>query len=173
MARPRPLVVDITNERSRHAGGHFDKGGCIVVGNARERRNRTVTILSPFAAAHARGAFTEPQFSIGQRFGTHWDLGGLKGYIASINLECPTFGNGSCDRLTATEAQVTHRQRFHEAEVLLGPVTCTLLIWAICLDETLEECGHRLGWKDRRQASAAAVERMRDALERLLGLWKT
>src|SRR5262245_57706595 len=152
-------LADVTNERVKQAGGHFEHGGRLIVGSARDRRDRTVTILSPFEVAHARGTFTDGQYHAGERFYAHWSLGGMLGCLASIDLQCATFGNGGNGHLAATEAQVTHRQHYHEAEKLLGLETTMLVRWIICEGETFETAGHRLGWRDRRQASAAATER--------------
>jgi hypothetical protein len=119
MARRRLTVTvfaDPTPERLRHAVAW-------TVGNARDRRDRTVTILDPFTHAFHRGVFSPGQYDAGQKFRLHWDRGGLKGALANPRLELG-FGNVFTDRadgLPRSEAEERHRAQYRTAVRLVGP----------------------------------------------------
>jgi len=46
-----------------------------------------------------------------------------------------------------------------------------VLEWAVCREFALERIGQVLGWTSRPQAYAAALERMKAALDELCRLW--
>ena len=64
-----------------------------------------------------------------------------------------------------------HRQRYREAVQAVGKIGSHVLDWTVCRDVALEQVGNTLGWTSRAQAYAAAVERMRTALDELCRLW--
>jgi hypothetical protein len=73
--------------------------------------------------------------------------------------------------MAKTENQVFHRQRYREAVQAAGKIGSHVLEWAVCREVALEQVGHALGWSSRPQAYAAALERMKAALDELCKLW--
>ena len=73
--------------------------------------------------------------------------------------------------MAKTEAQVFHRQRYREATQAVGKIGSHVLEWAVCREIPLDQVGYTLGWGTRPQAYAAAVERMKTALDALCELW--
>ena len=73
--------------------------------------------------------------------------------------------------MAKTENQVFHRQRYREATQVLGKIGSHVLDCAICREVPLEHVGYTLGWTSRPQAYAAAVERLKTALDELRKLW--
>jgi hypothetical protein len=97
---------------------------------------------------------------------------GLSGALASPALDrvfAADFGDFST--MARTEQQVFHRQRYREAVQSVGKVGGHVLDWTVCREATLEQVGNTLGWASRAQAYAAAVERMKMALDQLCALW--
>src|SRR5262245_43280311 len=82
--REAQIVAMPTPERLRHAAD-FEES------DARDRRHRVITILNPFPAAYRRGQFTERQHAAGEKFHVHYERGGLRGALASINFDI-SFG---------------------------------------------------------------------------------
>jgi hypothetical protein len=52
-----------------------------------------------------------------------------------------------------------------------GKIGSHVLEWAVCREIALEQVGQTLGWSSRPQAYAAAVERLKTALDELCKLW--
>ncbi len=73
--------------------------------------------------------------------------------------------------MAKSESQVFHRQRYREATQSVGKIGSHVLDWAVCREVVLEQVGYTLGWSSRAQAYAAAVERMKAALDELCKLW--
>src|SRR5262245_25501464 len=78
---------------------------------------------------------------------------------------------GAYTGMAKTENQLFHRQRYREATQAVGKIGSHVLEWAVCREIALEQVGHTLGWSSRPQAYAAAVERMKTALDALCKLW--
>jgi len=70
-----------------------------------------------------------------------------------------------------SEGQVFHRQRYREAVQAIGKIGSHVLDSVICREFGFEQVGYALGWTSRPQAHAAAVERMKVALDELCRLW--
>jgi hypothetical protein len=73
--------------------------------------------------------------------------------------------------MAKTESQLFHRQRYREAAQAAGKIGSHVLEWAVCREIALEQVGQTLGWSSRPQAYAAAVERLKTALDELCKLW--
>ena len=67
--------------------------------------------------------------------------------------------------------QSDREQRYREAVQALGKIGSHVLEWAVCREFALERIGQVLGWTSRPQAYAAALERMKAALDELCRLW--
>jgi len=143
-----------TPERVRRAGKDVARGnsGQITMRHA------------PLERAFARGALTAEQYSAGQKYRHHWYHAGLSGGLISVGL-------GAYAGMAKTERQVFHRQRYREAVQVLGKISSHVLEWAVCREFGLEQIGQALGWTSRPQAYAAALERMKAALDELCRLW--
>src|SRR5262245_7723083 len=73
--------------------------------------------------------------------------------------------------MAKTEAQVFHRQRYREAVQHIGMIGAAVVEQVACQEISLEQAGYKLGWGSKPQAIAAATERMKAALDRLVELW--
>jgi hypothetical protein len=164
-SRKEPLVERralATPERLRRAGADFERGhtGQITMRD------------SPLERAFARNALTPEQYSAGQKYRHHWYHAGLADRLESIDLN-RIFATdlGGYSGMAKTEGQLFHRQRYREAAQAVGKIGSHVLEWAVCREMALEQVGQTLGWNSRPQAYAAAVERMKTALDELCKLW--
>jgi hypothetical protein len=151
-----------TIERVRRAGADFERGdtGQITMRD------------SPLERAFARHVIAQDQYSAGQKYRHHWYHAGLSDQLVSVDLNrifAADLGNFS--GMPKTEVQVFHRQRYREATQAAGQIGSHVLNWAVCREIPLEQVGYTLGWNSRAQAYAAAVERMKAALDELRRLW--
>ncbi len=140
-----------TPERLRRAGADVERGhsGQITMRDA------------PLERAFARNAIT-----------AHWYHAGLAGYLQSVDLDrVLAIDLGAYAGMAKTENQVFHRQRYREAAQAAGKIGSHVLEWAVCREIALEQVGYALGWSSRPQAYAAALERMKAALDELCKLW--
>jgi hypothetical protein len=151
-----------TQERVRRAGADFERGdtGQITMRD------------SPLERAFMRNAITQEQYSAGQKYRHHWYHAGLADPLGSIDLN-RIFATdlGRFSPMAKTENQVFHRQRYRQAAQAVGKIGSHVLDWAVCREIPLEQIGYTLGWGSRPQAYAAAVERMKTALDELRELW--
>ena len=151
-----------TPERVRRAGSDFERGdtGQITMRD------------SPLERAFARGVITQEQYSAGQKYRHHWYHAGLSDRLGSLDLDRVfTTDLGSFSGMARTEHQVFHRQRYREAVQVIGKIGSHVLDWTVCREIEFEQVGNSLGWSSRPQAYAAAVERMKSALDELCKLW--
>lgn len=153
--------------RLRHAAGAFEVGDD-------QQGGRVYTMVdTPLARAHARRVISDMQYRALSKFKHHWTCAGLE----------PSFGSSDLDRvfgsdvtgysgMARTEAQVFHRQRYREAVTVIGLIASRVVEAVACEERKLEDAGSAiLGWKHPLQARAAAVEKLRDAGERLAREW--
>ena len=148
-----------TPERMRLAGADFERGdsGHITMRD------------SPLERAFARKVVTPEQYAAGQKYRLHWYQAGLCGALESVDLNRVVLRNYA--GMTRTESQAFHSQRFREAAHALGNVESRVLELVVCRDVALDRVGYALGWNNRHQAYAAAVERMKNGLDALCNLW--
>jgi uncharacterized protein DUF6456 len=164
--KDEPLAVEQrarpTPERIRRAGADFERGdtGQITMRD------------SPLERARARNLITHQQYSVGQKYRHHWYHAGLADQLQSIDVE-RIFASDRTNfsAMAKTEAQVFHRQRYREATQAVGKIGSHVLDWVVCRETPLDQVGYTLGWGSRPQAYAAAVERMKTALDELSKLW--
>ena len=151
-----------TPERLRRAGGDFERGdtGQITMRD------------SPLERIFARGVVTQEQYSAGQKYRHHWYHAGLCDPLGSVDLNRVLVTDlGSFSGMAKTENQVFHRQRYRAAAQAVGKIGSHVLDCAVCREIALDQVGYALGWSSRAQAYAAAVERMKTALDELCKLW--
>jgi hypothetical protein len=163
--RKQPLVERRalpTPERLRRAGADVERGdsGQITMRD------------SPLERAFARNALTAEQYSAGQKYRHHWYHAGLAGRLGSLDLNrILAVDLGAYAGMAKTENQLFHRQRYREAVQAIGKIGSCVLEWAVCREVAIDQVGHALGWSSRAQAYAAALERMKAALDELCKLW--
>src|SRR5262245_62698379 len=75
------------------------------------------------------------------------------------------YGDGEDGKPTLSSAKIPGS---HASRRKIGS---HVLEWAVCREIALEQIGQTLGWNSRPQAYAAAVERMKTALDELCKLW--
>jgi hypothetical protein len=151
-----------TPERMRRAGRDFERGDT----------GRITMRDSPLERSFSRGVITPEQYSAAQKYRHHWYHAGLSGAIASLALDRVFIaGFGDFSTMARTEQQVFHRQRYREAVQSVGKIGAHVLDWTVCREASFEQVGNTLGWASRAQAYAAAVERMKIALDQLCALW--
>jgi hypothetical protein len=163
--RKEPLVERRalpTPERLRRAGADLERGdsGQITMRD------------SPLERAFARNALTAEQYSAGQKYRHHWYHAGLASPLGSPDLNrVLAVDIGAYAGMAKTENQLFHRQRYREAAQAAGKIGSYVLEWAVCREVALDQVGQALGWSSRAQAYAAALERMKAALDELCKLW--
>jgi hypothetical protein len=155
MAKRRSVRVEVyaspTNERLSHCAAW-------VVGNARRRSDRTVTVLDAVEHGHGRGAFTDGQLHAAQKYRHHWFHSGLRGLFATPSLELGhVFHSDRADFLARSEHEELHRRQYRSAVRAIGPMAAAQLELVVCLGH-----GRRLNGE---------AKSLREALERLRSLW--
>ena len=150
-----------TRERLRKAGRDVERGdtGAVTLRD------------SPLERAFLRRAISQEQYCAGQKHRHHWYHGGLSDPLRSLALDRVPAGPDAFSGMAVSERQAFHRQRHREAVAAVGRIGAHVLDWAVCREESLEQVGASLGWSNRPQAHAAAMERMKAALDALCRLW--
>jgi hypothetical protein len=151
-----------TPERMRRAGTDYVRGdtGQITLGD------------NPLDRSFSRGCISREQYTAAQKFRHHWYHAGLSDRLVSVELDRVFAVDFSAfSGMAKTEGQVFHRQRYREAVQAVGKIGSHVLDQAVCREVGFEQIGYSLGWGSRGQAYAAAVERMKTALDQLCELW--
>jgi Domain of unknown function (DUF6456) len=151
-----------TPERMRRAGNDYIRGdtGQITLGD------------NPLDRSFSRGVINQEQYSAAQKFRHHWYHAGLADRLMSLDLDRVFAVDVSgFSGMPKSEGQAFHRQRYREAVQLVGKIGSHVLDSAVCREIGFEQIGYSLGWGSRAQAYAAAVERMKAALDQLWELW--
>jgi hypothetical protein len=130
----------------------------------------TVTALGTLERAWRRGRICDRQKEAGQKYRLHHYHGGLSG-LSAMDLGRVRSGDGVYSGMPRTERQAFHRQQYRAAFDRLGPKDADFLDQVICLDVPIEEAGRGLDWNLKKEAIAAATERLRSALDQLRRLW--
>lgn len=126
---------------------------------------------SPINVALSRGQISRQQGIAAEKFYNHWYRAGLSENFGSADLNRVFGGEGGGAGMARTEAQAFHRQRYRQAVTLIGLRGSWVLERVICRETSFEDTGRELGWKNRPQAVACAVQLARDALDTLCSEW--
>ena len=161
---PASLRSDPTDERLRHAGNRYD------VGDDRQGTVRITMRDAPLERLHGSGVIDTEQYGAGCAFRQHWYQGGFNG-LASADLLRVNGGSVNFDHLSKTEAMEHHRRQFSIAVQHLGAVNAWVMCEMVCYETPLHQVGMMLGWNTANQARAAATERVKNGLDRLVELW--
>jgi hypothetical protein len=157
----------ITPERMRHAQGFVERG------NLGRGRTGVVTMRdAPIERALARKVINQAHYTAALKYRHHWYRAGLSSPLSSVELN-RIFASDltNFSGMAKTEAQVFHRQRYREAVQHIGMTGAAVVEQVVCQEISLEQAGYKLGWGSKPQAIAAATERMKAALDRLVELW--
>ncbi len=153
-ARPTP-------ERLFKSGGYFERGDS----------GQLTMRDSPLEQALARNLITPEQYAAGQKYRHHWYHAGLCESLVSADLmRLFRWEHSSFPGMPHTENQVFHRQRYREAVQVVGKIGSHVLESTVCREISLQKVGNSLGWSNDRQAYAAAVEQLKNALDSLCKL---
>lgn len=126
---------------------------------------------SPINLALSRGQISRQQGIAAEKFYNHWYRAGLSENFGSADLNRVFGGEGGGAGMARTEAQAFHRQRYRQAVTVIGLRGSWVLERVICRETSFEDTGRELGWHNRPQAVACAVQLARDALDTLCSDW--
>lgn len=169
--RPDSRLIDErgpTGERIRKSASEFftDDNGA---NHTRE---------NPADIALAKGQISKRQHTAAHKLYVHWFRGGLQANYGSVDMHGIFGGKGyEAAGMAKTEAQAFHRQRFRKAiESLISAGQNTdkyrwPLVHFCCYENGLEQIGRAMGWNNRPQALAVAIERVRAGLDILCDDW--
>src|SRR5262249_37271096 len=127
---------------------------------------------SPIERALARKNMSEPQYTAALKYRHHWYRAGLASPLSSVELN-RIFARDltNFSGMAKTETQVFHRQRYREAVQHVGMIGAAVVEQGVWPEISLEQGAHKVGGGTKAQAIAAATERMKAALDRLVELW--
>lgn len=150
-----------TEQRKRRAGEHV----------FRDDKGRQHMRDSPVNVALSRGQINACQYEAAQKFYNHWFRSGLLEVFGSVDLSGVFGGDNPRVGMARTEAQAFHRQRYRQAVDKIGMRGSWVLERVICREQSFEDTGREMGWNNRPQAVATAVQLFRDALDTLCKEW--
>ena len=163
--RNRARIVEVgapTRERLDKADGHVDRGDHGIY-TMRD---------TPLERLLSRDKITNHQYLSGQKYRHHWYHAGLSDALQSLDVNRIFASDlAGFSGMAKTESQVFHRQRYREGVQATGKIGAGVLDWVVCREVPLEDVGYTLGWGSKPQATAAATERLRMALDDLRKLW--
>ncbi|EKS37771.1 hypothetical protein [Afipia clevelandensis] len=155
-----------TIERIRKTDGHF------VVGDDKQGGKTWTMMDSPLERLHAQGKLTKHEYDGLVKFRIHWYHGGLQPSLSSVDPNRVFAADPSnFSGMAKSERQVFHRQQYREVLEMLGHRARIVLENVVCTEQTVLTAGYALGWKNRPQAEAAAIESLRDSGWRLAKHW--
>jgi hypothetical protein len=153
-----------TPERMAKAGEAFEVG-----------HHGTITLRdSPLEWLERRGSkngISPAQYNAGVKYRHHWHFSGMLPNIGTIDLNRIFAGNGGNIGMPSSESQAHHRQQYRAAQDAVGMQVGRLLDNVICLEFSVVDAGRILGWRDEKQARAAAISLLRVGLDKLRAMW--
>ena len=126
---------------------------------------------SPINLAISKKQISRQQGVAAEKFYNHWYRAGLSENFGSVDLNRVFGGEGGGAGMARTENQAFHRQRYRQAVQKIGLSGSRVLELVICREKSFEDTGRDMGWNNRPQAVAAAVQLCRDALDILCTEW--
>ncbi len=155
-----------TIERIRQSGGHFS------VGDDKQGGKTWTMMDSPLERLRAQERITKHEYDGLAKFRIHWHHGGLQPSLSSVDPNRIFAADPSnFSGMAKSERQVFHRQQYREAIEMLGHRARIVLENVVCTEQAVVTAGYALGWKNRPQAEAAAIESLRDSGWRLAKHW--
>lgn len=160
---PAVLQANPTPERMKKAGADVQFGDD-------GHGHRVMTVRdAPIERALARNSISSSQYQAAQKYRHHWYRAGMAGTIGSSDM-ARVFGDGF-RQLEPSEAATFHGERYAEAVKHIGKIGSSVLDNIVCRELSLEAVGQMLGWDHKGSAIVAATQSLREALDRLCGLW--
>ncbi len=165
-----PGHVDATSERLRHA---LREGAVAIEGGTRR-------LADPFEALAARQRLDQANartnmllLEAGLRFRRHWHGGQLDGLKAfDFSRESVDGGFGAQGGTAPTEAVIQHRGACRRATEAVGPRLLPFLTGIVIAAQPATALCHLVSdTAHARTAEALVVERLREALHRLVQHW--
>ena len=126
---------------------------------------------SPIERAMARSIINGDQYKAAIKLYHHWYRAGLAGSYGSMDLTRVFGGEFGFTGMPRTELEQFHRERFRGAIKICGQRGSWVLERVVCRERNFEETGRELGWHNKAQATAAAIQVTRDALDILVKEW--
>jgi len=153
-----------TPERMAKAGEFYVVGG----------DGRVIMRDSVIERAHKTGKITARQLEAARRYRLYWHHAGLEPGPHGVDLNRVYAPDHTGMRLMAqSERQAEYRQQYRRAVQCLGLRISRLVEKIACEDATFEDAGRAiLGWGNRAQAFAAAVEMFRQGCDSLADYWR-
>lgn len=168
--RKRQAVPDRFEGPNAHriakADGHF------AVGDDKQGGKTWTMMDSPLERMATQGRLSKTEYDGLVKYRIHWFRAGLQPTLGSVDpnrifASDPSNFSG----MAKSEAQVFHRQKWREACELLGHRAGIVVDNVVCAEQSALSAGMCIGWKNRPQAEAAAIEILRDAGYRLAKHW--
>lgn len=117
-------------------------------------------------------AANQALFEAGERYLSHWTLGYRIG-VAAQNINREGRAGFTPGAMSTTESATVHAQEYRRASQHLGPFFSAVVDPVVLCEEPLESVGRRIsGYKSSKQATAVAMDRLREGLSRLAALWR-
>lgn len=156
----------VTIERIRQSGGHF------AVGDDKQGGKTWTMMDSPLERMATQGRLSKTEYDGLVKYRIHWFRAGLQPTLGSVDPNRIFASDpSSFSGMAKSEAQVFHRQKWREACELLGHRAGIVVDNVVCAEQSALSAGMCIGWKNRPQAEAAAIEILRDAGYRLAKHW--
>ena len=112
------------------------------------------------------------QFTALSRFHSHWWNAGLSGSVRSVDLNRIYAPDPFNSGMSRTERQFNNRREYEAAFKLLAFQEGILVSNVICSETmSLEQAGHRLGYRSPFRARAAATKVVCSIADRFAKLW--
>jgi len=155
-----------TAERLAKSEGNFTVGDDKQGGTIHTMRD------TPLDRMFNRDAIGGVEYAALQKYKHHWHHAGLEAGMGSVDLNRIFSSDpGSMSGMAKTEAQAHHRKQWRTAREHIGNRIAQIVDRVVCAEDTVENAGYRMGWRNKPQAIAAATEMLRDAGYRLAKLW--
>lgn len=158
MAKPKPRIEEFKPDRR-------------LVDERGPTKERVIKLRpSPINLAVARGNINRQQAAAAEKYYSHWYRAGLCERFSTINFDL-SGAQHAAPSMHITEAQSFHRDRYRQAVEKVGIRGSWILERVVCREDPFEQCGRDMGWNNKSQAIAAAIQSIRDALDILVNEW--
>ena len=155
-----------TPERVAKAAGSF------TIGDDKQGGKTWTMMDSPLERLWAQSKLSKAEYDGLVKYRIHWFRAGLQPSLGSVDPNRVFASDPSnFSGMAKSEAQVFHRQKWREAVDLLGHRAGLVVDNVVCAELSALHAGMCIGWKNRPQAEAAAIEILRDAGYRLARHW--
>lgn len=146
--------------------------GLFQIGDDKQGGKTWTMMDSPLERLFAQNRLSKSEYDGLVKYRIHWFRAGLQPSLGSVDLNRVFASDPSnFSGMAKSEAQVFHRQKWREACELLGHRAGLIVDNVVCAEQSALMAGMCIGWKNRPQAEAAAIEMLRDAGYRLARHW--